>query len=344
MAMTENYQNTRVIAKKTLALIEDRGIRPTPHNYAIWFEYLQESNPDLTRAVNDLMAKNGKYSEKMGVELFNRFFTRDREGRIIQETNRLVQKSMDNVMGDLKRTTADFSTYGEQLSNFAIKAEKMSGPDLQSMIGDIVDQTNSMSDNSSQLQNGLDTASREIADLKRRLQHVQKEAYTDSLTGIPNRKSFDTVLSKEIATAQDKKSGLCLVMADIDHFKQFNDLHGHTFGDQVIKLVASTLAKGVEKNAIAARYGGEEFSVILPATDIADAVNLANDLRTAIATKRLIERSTKKDVGRITMSFGVTVYAHPEGSTAFINRADQALYSAKKAGRNCVKHLQPRGI
>ena len=133
-------------------------------------------------------------------------------------------------------------------------------------------------------------------------------------------------------------------MADIDHFKQFNDLHGHTFGDQVIKLVANTLAKGIEKNATAARYGGEEFSVILPAIDLADAVNTANDLRMAIAAKKLVERSTKKDVGRITMSFGVTTYAHPEDSMAFINRADQALYSAKKAGRNCVKHLQPSTV
>ncbi|MDF2368292.1 GGDEF domain-containing protein [Sneathiella sp.] len=344
MVITEDYKNTHVIAKKTLALIEERGIRPTPHNYAIWFEYLQETNPDLTRAVNDLLSKNGRYSEKLGIELFKKFFTREHEGRVIQETNRLVQKSMDNVMGDLKRTTADISTYGEQLNDFAVKAGEVNGQDLERMINEIVDQTNSMSDNSSHLQHGLDSASREIAELKRRLQYVQKEAYTDSLTGIPNRKSFDALLSKEIAAAREKRSGLCLMMADIDHFKKFNDLHGHTFGDQVIKLVASTLAKGTEKNAVAARYGGEEFSVILPATDLADAVNIANDLRMAIAAKRLVERSTKKDVGKITMSFGVTTYAHPEGPTAFINRADQALYSAKKAGRNCVKHLQPSTV
>ena len=68
--MTDDYRNTRVIAKKTLALIEERGIRPTPHNYAIWFEYLRETNPDLTRAVNELLAKNGRYSEKMGMGSF----------------------------------------------------------------------------------------------------------------------------------------------------------------------------------------------------------------------------------------------------------------------------------
>ncbi|MZR30544.1 diguanylate cyclase [Sneathiella sp. DP05] len=340
MAVIESYRNVRVIAKKTLALIEEQGIQPTPHNYAIWFEYLQETNPDLTRALNQLLAKNGKYSENMGVELFKLFFTRDKEGQVVQETNHMVQKSMDNVMGDLKRTTADFSSYGKQLNDFALKAEGMNGQDLQDIISEIVSQTNSMSDNTSSLHKGLDGASREIAELKRRLQYVQREAYTDALTGIPNRKSFDAVLSKEIATARENQSSLCLLMADIDHFKQFNDLHGHTFGDQVIKLVASTLAKGIEKNALAARYGGEEFSVILPATDLADAVNLANDLRMAIAAKRLIQRSTKKDVGKITMSFGVTAYALSEGPTAFINRADQALYIAKNSGRNCVKHLQ----
>jgi diguanylate cyclase len=344
LAIRQDHQRIRVIAKKTLALIEDRGIRPTPHNYAVWFEYLQETNPDLTRAVNELLAKNGHYSEKMGIELFNRFFTRENEGQAIQETNLQFQKSMDSVMGNLKRSTANFSEYGERLNDFAVKAEGMNGHDLKNIISDIVEQTNSMSDNTQTVQSGLDSASREIAELKRRLQYVQREAYTDSLTGIPNRKSFDLMLEKEVATAREQKSGLCLVMTDIDHFKRFNDMHGHTFGDQVLKLVAATLAKGIDQNALAARYGGEEFGVILPTTQLSDAVNLANDLRTAIAAKKLIERSTKKDVGRITMSFGVTTYAYPEEPIAFINRADQALYNAKKSGRNCVKHLQPRGI
>ena len=130
-------------------------------------------------------------------------------------------------------------------------------------------------------------------------------------------------------------------MTDIDHFKLFNDTHGHTFGDQVLKLVAATLSQGIDRAALAARYGGEEFGIILPDTTISDAVNLANDLRMAISAKKLIKRATRTEVGKITMSFGVTSYARPEDALPMINRADTALYEAKKSGRNCVKYLQP---
>tara|TARA_R110000787_G_scaffold48866_1_gene117309 strand:+ start:30420 stop:31457 length:1038 start_codon:yes stop_codon:yes gene_type:complete len=337
----DDFEKVRINAQKTLALMEDRGIRQTPHNYAIWYEYLLGSNPDLTRAVNELITQHGKYTDKIGLELYERFFTREKEGRVIQETSRLVQKSMENMMGNLNESSATYSAYGKNLNNFAEKVEGLSGSELQGIIDEIVSQTHSMSGNTISLQQGIDSASREIADLKRRLQFVQQEAYTDSLTGIANRKCFDAELAKKVNEAQERSSNLCLIMADIDHFKGFNDTHGHTFGDQVIKLVASTLAKGIDADAVAARYGGEEFSVILPDTELSEAVNIANDLRMAISAKKLIKRSTKKEVGKITMSLGVAAYAQRENVLAFVNRADQALYSAKKSGRNCVKHSEP---
>mgnify|MGYP003108996952 FL=1 len=341
MQLSSDFEKVRDLAKKTMALMQERGIRQTPPNYAIWYEYIQESNPNLTRAVNEALAKNGKFTEKIGAELYDRFFTREQESKAVEETSRLVQQSMDSMMGDLTRTNNDISSYGEQLHDFATRAEGLNGIELQAVIDQIITQTHSVSDNTRSLQNGLESASREIADLKRRLQFVQKEAYTDSLTGIANRKSFDEHLAKMIGQTKESGATLCLIIADIDHFKQFNDTHGHTFGDQVIKLVAATLSKGIDHRAMAARYGGEEFGIILPETPISDAVNLANDLRMAISAKKLVKRSTKTEVGKITMSFGVTSYARPEDAIGMINRADKALYEAKKTGRNCVKHLRP---
>jgi diguanylate cyclase len=337
----KNFVEEQRIAEKTMALLKERGIRQIPPNFSIWYEYLNESNPDLTKAVNALIAKNGKFTEKIAREIYSRFFSFEKEGKAIQETNRLVQQSMDNVIGDLNMTTAEISDYGDQLSEFAARAEGLSARELQNVVGKIVSQTNIMSDNTKNLKTGLDSASREIAELKRRLQFVQKEAFTDALTGISNRKSFDAELSKLIAEAREKPSSLCLIMADIDHFKKFNDSHGHTFGDQVIKLVATTLQKGTGRRAVAARYGGEEFAIILPETALDDAVNLANDLLQAVAAKKLVKRSTGVEVGKVTLSFGVTSYALREDAMTFIGRADDALYLAKNNGRNQVKHLSP---
>ncbi len=341
LPLQSDFETVRALAKKTMNLMEERGIRQTPPNYAIWYEYLQENNPDLTRAVNQVLVNNGKFTEQVSADLYARFFTREKENKAVEETSRLVQESMANMMGDLTRTSSDISNYEEQLHDFATRVEGVSGSELQAMVSEILSQTHSVSDNTRNLQHGLESASREIADLKRRLQFVQKEAYTDSLTGIPNRKNFDEQLAKAITKAQETGRELCLIMTDIDHFKLFNDTHGHTFGDQVLKLVAATLSQGIDRAALAARYGGEEFGIILPDTTISDAVNLANDLRMAISAKKLIKRATRTEVGKITMSFGVTSYARPEDALPMINRADTALYEAKKSGRNCVKYLQP---
>jgi diguanylate cyclase len=340
LTQNDTYKATEANAANTIALLKDQKIRQVPQNFTIWYEYLTESNPDLVRRVNDLMAKEGKFSDKMASEIYSDFFTYEKESKAIQETNRIVQKSMDTVMVNLNATTGDFENYGAQLSDFATKADSLSVNELQDVIGEIVSQTTTMSENAKNLNSSLDSASKEISELRKLLDEVQKEAMTDSLTGIPNRKSFDAALAKAMTMSMENENDTCLLLSDIDHFKKFNDTHGHPFGDQVLKLVAKTLTAGIGMSATAARYGGEEFGVILPNTSLDEAVDIANDLRTSVSSKKLVKRSTGEDVGKITMSFGVALYTPQEDAPTFINRADEALYAAKNAGRNQVKHLQ----
>lgn len=340
MTHSDSFRSTEANAKNTMALLKDQNIRQLPKNYTIWYEYLTGSNPDLVRRVNELMATDGKFTDIIANEIYRDFFTFEKESKAIQETNRIVQKSMDTVMVNLNATTGDFANYGEQLSNFATKADGLSVNELQDVIGEIVSQTTTMSDNTKNLNNSLSSASEEISDLRRLLAEVQKEALTDGLTGIANRRSFDTALVKATTMSLKTDTPTCLVLSDIDHFKKFNDTHGHPCGDLVLKLVAKTLTGGVGMTATTARYGGEEFGIILPNTGLDEAVDLANDLRTAVSSKNLIKRSTGEDVGKITMSFGVALYTPREDAMAYINRADEALYAAKNAGRNQVKYLQ----
>lgn len=340
MTNTETFSQAQTNATKTIALLKDQRIRQIPQNFTIWYEYLNQSDPDLVRTVNELLAKNGTFTEQIAQKVYSDFFTFEKEGKAIRETNRLVQKSMDSVINNLNDTTADFSNYSEQLSDFATKADGYSVSELQNVIGEIVSQTNTMTENAKTLNSSLDGASKEISNLRKLLQEVQKETLTDTLTGIANRKALDENLAKSIAQAMETGQNLCLVMTDIDHFKKFNDAHGHPFGDQVLKLVAKTLQTGAGRSATAARYGGEEFGIIFPNMDLNETVDIANDLRMAISAKKLVKRSTGEEVGKITMSFGVALYTPREDAMSFINRADEALYSAKAAGRNQVKHLQ----
>jgi diguanylate cyclase len=125
-------------------------------------------------------------------------------------------------------------------------------------------------------------------------------------------------------------------MLDIDHFKSFNDNFGHQVGDQVLRLVARTLTDGIKGRDIAARYGGEEFVILLPETNLAHAMILAESLRKSLAAKEVINRASGEFLGRITMSIGVAQYYSSEDVNELIERVDSALYTAKHNGRNQV--------
>jgi diguanylate cyclase len=136
--------------------------------------------------------------------------------------------------------------------------------------------------------------------------------------------------------AIDSDEPLTLLMCDIDHFKAFNDRWGHTTGDQVLRLVAQCLSENVKGRDTAARYGGEEFAVVLRNTELADAVNLANQIRLFVERKKLVKKSTGDILGNISISIGVAELADDDAPVSFVRRADNCLYAAKGAGRNCV--------
>jgi diguanylate cyclase (GGDEF)-like protein len=175
---------------------------------------------------------------------------------------------------------------------------------------------------------------------RRRIEEQNSElrrlASRDALTGCFNRRAFFTAAEQLFAQARRDHSPLCCLMIDIDHFKQFNDRYGHAVGDQVIQVVARTLAAGLRQVDVLARYGGEEFCIVLPGAAPADALAVAERIRADIeaGANRAI-RSTA--VMPITASFGlVSLNEASRSIEALIDQADQALYASKNNGRNRV--------
>jgi len=165
---------------------------------------------------------------------------------------------------------------------------------------------------------------------------VRRDATTDGLTNLANRKFFDEELERACAEADNTGAKMCLAVLDIDHFKTFNDTWGHQTGDQVLRLVAMTLKSNIKGKDMAARYGGEEFAAILPETDLEGAIIVADNIRKAVQAMELLKRSTNEKLGRITASFGVAMYKVGDTPSSLIERADRCLYAAKHAGRNRV--------
>jgi two-component system chemotaxis family response regulator WspR len=165
---------------------------------------------------------------------------------------------------------------------------------------------------------------------------LQKLAALDSLTGIANRRRFDEVMEIEWQRGQRDKQPLSLLMCDIDCFKIYNDSHGHLAGDLCLKKTAAVLTEHLKRPAdLAARYGGEEFAIVLPDTDAAGAMIVAQACIRHLASLNIENRDAKPH-GMVTMSIGVaTLLPSPSGSVeALLTAADSALYAAKNGGRN----------
>jgi diguanylate cyclase (GGDEF)-like protein len=163
---------------------------------------------------------------------------------------------------------------------------------------------------------------------------VERQASTDGLTDLANRRHFEETLASEISRAERFGGSLALVLADLDDFKQVNDRYGHQAGDDVLREFAAVLRDTVRDIDLAARYGGEEFAVLLPQTDLEGAERLAERLRQSMATRRLTVEPG--ETVRVTASFGVAAFPDSPTPAALFAAADEALYRAKSAGKNCV--------
>ena len=167
-------------------------------------------------------------------------------------------------------------------------------------------------------------------------EELRRLAMRDPMTGCFNRRAFFDAAGSMVAAAAKGSSNLCCIMSDIDHFKGFNDLYGHSIGDQVIQVVARALAGSIRTTDVLCRYGGEEFCILLPNTTLADACAIAERARSTIETGA---SSAIRDmqVKKITSSFGVASLTDGAlGIQELIDQADQALYASKEGGRNQV--------
>jgi diguanylate cyclase (GGDEF)-like protein len=174
----------------------------------------------------------------------------------------------------------------------------------------------------------------DISQRKRDEEEIYLLATTDSLTGITNRREFNTILAREVAHAARYDTPLSLVMFDIDHFKHVNDTFGHDIGDEVLKDVTGLVKVSIRAADIFARWGGEEFMLLMPQTNLQAAITVAEKLRGVIADHHFHK------LDRLTASFGASAFGRDDDTHSLLKRVDDALYRAKENGRNRVEIIQ----
>ncbi|CAG0985704.1 hypothetical protein ARNL5_02829, partial [Anaerolineae bacterium] len=166
---------------------------------------------------------------------------------------------------------------------------------------------------------------------------TRRAAMTDALTGAYNRRFFDEMLKQQIALAKRRNESLGLVIADLDYFKKVNDTYGHIVGDQVLQQIARIMKNSIRSSDVLARYGGEEFVIVMPSTDLTNALKKAEGIREHIESVRFNVDTFGRSI-QITISIGVASFPeHGAEYDVLVAAADSALYKAKKGGRNRVE-------
>ena len=171
----------------------------------------------------------------------------------------------------------------------------------------------------------------DITEMSNERVEIEHKAYFDKLTDVYNRAKIDEVISYNIKLSQRYKNNFCLILIDIDFFKKFNDTYGHQIGDEVLILLSRALNNAIRRTDVFARWGGEEFVIVLPETNMNEAINVSKYLR------KVVEKITHKIAGSVTASFGIAQFDEKDDASLLFQRVDRALYKAKRNGRNRVE-------
>ena len=330
------HENARHLSQQALELMTELGVVPHPDNFLIFYSYLAGTHPDMNQMIDILRSNHREFDEIQCKAIHDRFFSTEREREITSQITADLRSQLNTALDSVKKIGIDTTRYSEALDHFCDFISSKDFSNLEQSIHTLIGATRQMGDVSQTFGQDIENSSSEISRLRQDLAKLKHEAMTDGLTGIANRKAFDEKLREEAMTAMENGQPLSLLILDIDHFKSFNDNHGHQVGDQVLRLMANALQRNVNGQDFAARYGGEEFAIILPQTNLGCATQAANMLRHNVETHNIVSKSNQKNLGHITVSIGAATFQYGEPLARLIERADAALYLAKSRGRNQV--------
>jgi len=324
------------IARLILPTMTRLGIPVTPINYALWYEYHLGRSDELVEALDRIDSGKEPYDGEKAKELFLRYVAMPGvetlehvEVEVCRLVGDIVQIIIDAGL-DLNKYTAVLNSCNRRLENADDLRE------IRKLVRTVLDDTRAMSQSNRAVAQTLKERADEIDRLRSELDQVRREAVRDPLTGLANRRAFDERLAESLDDALLKLKTICLMMIDVDHFKEINDRHGHQIGDRILQFIASVLKKNFKGRDVVARFGGDEFAVIVEDAPLAGVTRIGEAIRQQVEESYLKRTDTGEPLGTVTVSVGFDCVVPGDTQDSVLDRADKALYQAKQQGRNKV--------
>jgi diguanylate cyclase len=322
------------IAERAVSLMSRLKIAQTPANYSIWFNYCQGTSSGLKRAIDTLFENKSHFDASTSASLISAFGNGETDVSVSGDVSKRLGSLMQDAQGFLQIAIAD--NRKQILAMGEAASEAGAGADPGELIDGLVAELSKSVSRASKLEKNFVEATRELSEIRVSLDHAEKRAKTDVLTGLPNRLAFEDFFCGAQAAAVESRRPLSVLLIDVDHFKRFNDDFGHGVGDQVLCLIAKVLRERVRDQDLPARYGGEELIAVFPDSDLQTCAAVGESIRRSISDCKITRRSSGEVLPGITVSIGVAQLQAGESMVDLIERCDRALYKAKDAGRNRV--------
>lgn len=337
--MKHRYKQDKAASAETLRLLlQKMAAHPAAFNpitYAVWYEFITGINPPLNKSLNELLAEGQELTDEAVFELYQSHVA---DGNLDAELafKQNMQKVLDNLTRLTEATGDEAGKFNDGLRKHGeTLAQELDADMLKGLVGEIAQETKAMRTSVDSLQDKLHESKSEVERLQQELLSARSEALMDPLTGIFNRRGFETQMKNLFGNPEMQGKHISFLMVDIDFFKKINDTYGHLFGDKVIRIIAEVLKAQVKGQDSVARMGGEEFAVILPDTPLDGAHTVAEHIRKIVEKGRIRRLDKDESVGGITISIGIAGCEVGSDWLAAIGRADEALYASKQCGRNC---------
>ena len=336
MSLDESVQ----VLKRVLPMMSQQRVPTIPQNYAVWYDYVTHRNDDLCTELEQRIKEGLSFTPDNCRRIYEKYFV-DEVSAEVDGIQGAVREAVNSVLQEVSSLGSDMSEYSEILTaaGSTLGADPTQD-DLNRLVVELVRETQKTRIRAQEVEASLHTMGDELSEMRLQISRLSRDSRTDALTGVSNRRAFDDAMQRMMSESVADGSDFCLVLVDIDHFKKFNDTHGHLVGDQVLRFVAQEMEQCVKGRDLLARYGREEFGILLPATPIDGASMLADNIRAIIETQVIRSAEADKPLN-VTVSMGVARFRPGESASDLIERADACLYQSKKDGRNRVTREQP---